>query len=194
VWRGQNKVKRGPRGEATEPECRIEPVSWFSTSTDERIAKGYALRGRCLFKIHLMPKVRCFDLYDLYKEYGMTNPYKEQKKVRALLHYPSYKTTADYSQYGEVIVEEGGKFYKDPEKKEEGFLYSGKTYHMEYPVMNESGEMVFERIGYKRVVHIWETWYFPPKPDYKPPNKNFNWNDFGNIHNGDYNSGNEENI
>ena len=184
VWRGQNKVKRG-----NTEECKIEPISWFSTSTNERIAKGYALRGRCLFKIHLMPGVRCFDLYDLYKEYDMANPYKEQKKVAALLHSTSFKTNANYSQYGEIIVEEGGRFCKDPLGKEEGFLGAGKTYHMESPIINESGKLEFEKIGYKRVLYVWETWYFPPPKGYKPRNKPFNWNNFGNVlneNNNDY--------
>lgn len=182
VWRGQNKVKRGPRGEATEPECRIEPVSWFSTSTDERIAKGYALRGRCLFKIHLMPGVRCFDLYDLYKEYGMTNPYKELKKVGALLHSPSYKTNADYSQYGEVIVEEGGKFYKDPELSKEGFKYIGTDYRTKYPRMTNKGEMIFEPTGDISVLDVFETWYAPPPEDYEASNELFNSDIlFGNV-------------
>ena len=191
VWRGQNKVKQN-----NIKECKILPISWFSTSTDKRIAKIYSTRGRCLFKIHLMPGVRCFDLYDIYKEYGMTNPYKEQKKLRALLHYPTYSASENYSQYGEVIVEEGGRFCKDPQGKEEGFLDAGKEFQEEGPNIEKTskeGKLVFKRIGYKRVIHIWETWYFPPPPDYKSPNKNFNWNNFGDVHNGNYNSGNEEN-
>jgi hypothetical protein len=174
VWRGQNKVKRGPQGENIEPECKIEPLSWFSTSTKKQIAKGYALRGRCLFKIHLMPGVCCFDLYDIYKQYGMTNPYKEQMKVRALRHHSTYKTNMDYSQYGEVIVEEGGTFYKDPEKKEEGFKYVGKDYHTKYPRMTNKGEMIFEPTGNISVLDVFETWYAPPPEDYQASNEGYN--------------------
>ncbi len=176
VWRGQSKLRQ----EGKTPECKILPISWFSTSTDERIAKYYAITGKCLFKIHLMPGVRCFNLYDIYKEYGMTNPFKEQKKVRALLHNPSFLTESDYSKYGEVIVEEGGRFCKDPLGKEEGFLDQGMTDVKERPIVNNDGNLEFKRIGYKHKLQLWETWYFPPPEGYKS-NTSFNWNIFGNV-------------
>ncbi len=182
VWRGQNKVKLGPRGEAIKPQCIIEPFSWFSTSTKKQIAKGYALRGRCLFKIHLMPGVRCFDLYDIYKQFGMTNPYKEQKKVGAILQSPSYKTIFDYSKYGEVIVEEGGTFYKDPELNEKGFTYIGKDYRTKRPIMTNNDKMVFEPTGDISVLDVFETWYAPPPEDYEPSEELFNSDIlFGNV-------------
>ncbi len=106
VWRGQQRSE-------------ILPESWFSCSKNLKISMGY---GNIIFKIHLQPNVHMLDMYDFYKNYGITNPVKNIHRARAIMknHSFLYETT-DFSEYAEVLVEGGGTFYKNKEKTEPGF-------------------------------------------------------------------------
>lgn len=130
------------RGHYGRPK-HILPISWFSTSSNESIALKYKTGSCCLFKIHVQPGVRIIDLYKLYLTYGIENPYKEQRRLRSLFRDIDYWLLVNYATYGEIIVEEGGTFYKDPERKEKGF----------------------KPINTKKT--SFETWYFPKEEGYQ---------------------------
>ncbi len=124
------------RGHQNEPSY-IDSKSWFST-TKSRFIASEVFKGIkcCLFKIHVQPGVRVFDLYELYKQYGVVNPYHEQKYLKSTIMKSVVNIRAptssaadgrnfirfrDYSKYQEVIVEGGGVFYTDITKHEQGF-------------------------------------------------------------------------
>ncbi len=130
VWRGQQN-------------CTIKPTSWFSTSKRDDIARSYG--GKCVFKIHLQPGIKCIDLYKFYKKYGIHNPYTEQNVVRNLLENSSLKITDDYATFEEVIVQEGGVFWIDADKTKKGFKHIGQL-----PL-----------IGSTKMMDAYETYYFP---------------------------------
>lgn len=111
VWRGQR----------TFP---ISPRSWFSTSTDATIARTYG--GRYLFKIHLMPGIHCLDLYDYYAAHGIQNPIHEAEALEEIVGNLGVSMSNNYADFGEVIVQGGGTFWKDPRRKQVGFRYIGK--------------------------------------------------------------------
>lgn len=140
VWRGQRN-------------CTITPTSWFSTSTRNVVSRSYG--GRCLFKIHLQPGVRCLDLYATFAKFGIQNPYTEPNKVRNLLENNTLNISNNYSEFKEVIVEEGGSFWKDAEQREAGFRHIGSVYATSvYFEENEAQQM-----------NVYETFYFPPSPN-----------------------------
>ncbi len=112
VWRGQWN-------------CKINPESWFSTSLKNKVARTYG--GRCLFKIHLEPGVRCIDLYKYYSQYNIHNPVEQKDNIRELMNNMNLNLSDDYSKFAEVIVQEGGTFWKDKEHTEKGFKEVGET-------------------------------------------------------------------
>lgn len=134
VWRGHSEHDDGVAR-------TIYPDTWFSTSLYENIATELFTEKWtykcCLFKIHLQPGIRQFNLYDIYKRYGVVNPLFEQDYLKGTImkdvkyikrngnsmrNAMQFKRYTDYSTYGEVIVEGGGVFYKDKERTEPGFV------------------------------------------------------------------------
>jgi hypothetical protein len=112
VWRGQYNNK-------------INPDSWFSTSLRKIVSQTYG--GRCIFKIHLEPGIKCIDLYKFYKKYNIINPSKQSNNMISFLG-EKLNFSNDYSKFEEVIVEQGGTFWKDKEHTEKGFKEIGKTF------------------------------------------------------------------
>jgi hypothetical protein len=145
VWRGH---ARGPK--------HILPISWFSASSSREIATKFKVgEACCMFKIHLQPGVKVLDLYKVYKSYGIQNPFTEQKRLRSLLEDRDVIFFFNYGAYGEIIVEEGGTFYKDKDCVEKGFkaINSKKT--------------------------VFETYYFPKDITYVPREGNWKESLFG---------------
>ncbi len=112
VWRGQST-------------CSINPVSWFSTSYRNEIARSYG--GRCLFKIHLQPGVRILDMYKYYGTVNITNPYNEPNAIRTFMGIADLNVSNNYVDYGEVIVQAGGRFWKDAAHTKPGFQRIGSA-------------------------------------------------------------------
>lgn len=108
VWRGHYQQSSSRRINS------INPASWFSTTLKQEITEHYKNATCCLFKIHIQPGIKILNLYDIYKTYGVLNPYYEQKNL-GIVRY------RNYSEYQEIIVEGGGEFYKDVYKTEKGF-------------------------------------------------------------------------
>ncbi len=147
------------RGHAGGPK-QIMPISWFSTSKTEEVAKRYKGGEKCcMFKIHVQPGVKVLDLYKIYKEYGIENPAQESKRLRSLLQRRDTPLFLNYGMYGEIIVDEGGTFYKDKERTEKGFkpTNSKKT--------------------------AFETYYFPKASNYTPREGIWNERLFGHLGN-----------
>jgi len=112
VWRGQ-------------ANCKIEPENWFSTSLKDKVASSYG--GRCLFKIHLEPGVRCLDMYKYYDNYNISNPVEQKDNIKELMNNNKLNLSDDYSKFAEVIVQQGGIFWKDKEHTERGFKEIGES-------------------------------------------------------------------
>lgn len=147
VWRGQVDNKE------------IIPRSWFSTSTYRHIAEEIYSAKEYLFKIHLQPGIKCIDLYKLYKKYGINNPYNAPiNNVRKLLENNEHIINPynNYKDFGEIIVNGGGKFWKDDKKQEEGFKLLEHIHKEDY----------LSVIDY----YIYETYYFPDTSTMSPKN------------------------
>jgi len=144
VWRGQKNAKINP------------DLGWFSTSFRDDIARTYG--GKHLFKIHIQPGVRILDMYKYYNERGIQNPVKEANELQAeyFQHNEKYQNN-NYSEFQEVLVEEGGSFWQDSEKKEKGFKWIGK----QNPV--NPGTLQENNYGEKYKMNVFETYYFPPE-------------------------------
>lgn len=112
VWRGQHTHS-------------IEPTSWFSVSPFQWIALEYG--GKALFKIHLEPGVRYLDMYTYYADMGIQNPHTEAEAVRNFLQNPELNMSHNYIQFGEILVEGGGTFWKNAAHTKPGFRTIGKT-------------------------------------------------------------------
>jgi hypothetical protein len=92
VYRGQQEESR-----------RIIPYSWFSTSSDlEKVRKQHISNNAecCLFKIHLLPGVKCFQVDQILEKYG--------------------KKSTEYDE-SEIIVNGGGVFYANKDLSVLGF-------------------------------------------------------------------------
>ena len=99
------------RGHKNTPA--INPIKWFSTTTSLKIAKNeYSGMECCVFKIFIQPGIIVFDVHSLLESKGITlGKYKDER---------------------EIIVNGGGEFFKDSEKKELGFEYKNGVYHTYY--------------------------------------------------------------
>lgn len=127
VWRGQWDFPLNAR-------------SWFSTSTKNAISRSYG--GRNLFKIHLMPGVRCVDLYEYYGSLAV-NLHTEG-------HALNLNMSNNYTQFGEIIVEGHGEFWKDAKRSEPGFRFVGFTYPTDPHGKEDRDSMM----------NVYETFYF----------------------------------
>jgi hypothetical protein len=97
VYRGQREESR-----------RIIPVSWFSTSDDIEKVRRQHISSKadcCLFKIHLLPGVKCFAVDQVLDQYG--------------------KKPTGYNE-SEIIVNGGGVFYADKDLSVLGFSAPSK--------------------------------------------------------------------
>ncbi len=110
VWRGQWNNK-------------IDPESWFSTSLKKDIARSYG--GKSLFKIHLELGIQYLDLYKYYDTFNINNPSKQKNNIRKLMNNINLNLSDDYSTFAEIIVQEGGTFWKDKEHTQIGFKEIG---------------------------------------------------------------------
>jgi hypothetical protein len=93
----------------------IVPSSWFSTSSDlEKVHSQHISENAdcCLFKIHVLPGIRCFSIYDFMKASG--------------------KNATGYDEESEIIVNGGGVFYANKELTTPGFAppYKSKDIDM----------------------------------------------------------------
>ena len=109
VWRGQG-------------HCTIDPSSWFSTSYRNEIARSYG--GICVFKIHLEPGVHVLDMYKYYGAANIINPHNEANNIRAFMNN-NLNMSNNYGDFAEVIVQGGGKFWKDAAHTKPGFKRIG---------------------------------------------------------------------
>ncbi len=145
VWRGQHTYKIHP------------DQGWFSTSLREDVARSYA--GKHVFKIHLQPGVKLLNMYEYYNKHGIQDPVKELNELQEnyFRHNNSF-TNNNYSQFEEILVEEGGSFWQDSEQTAEGFRFLGKV----NPVSAILEEQNMEG-NEEYMVSMFETYYFPPK-------------------------------
>lgn len=143
VWRGQSVNE-------------IFPWNWFSTSLREEVAKSYTTRH--VFKIHLQPGVKVLNMYNYYKQYNILDPVKEKNELESnYFQSNNYFTNNNYTQFGEVIVAEGGSFWQDAEKAKKGFRFIGFANQVDARTLKEEDDEIEDRYKLK----VYETFYFP---------------------------------
>lgn len=100
------------RGHKNTPNT-INPKTWFSTTTSYKIAKNeYSDNECCTFKLFIQPGIIILDVHKLLKTKGIElNTYKDEN---------------------EIIINGGGEFFKDFNKKELGFEYKNGMYQSYY--------------------------------------------------------------
>lgn len=88
----------------TPDRPKIIPAGWFSTSDNKEIAFEYAPSGCCLFKIHVLPGIKWFKVFDVITDQTLIQKLKEKGWDES-----------------EIIVNGKGHFYADRNLKTSGF-------------------------------------------------------------------------